>query len=105
MPPYRDFCSQDPHNLRASRALIPYLDPRSLHVHLGPIFIWAQMNDSMRRGPDAAEVVFAEGEVGLVEDPFLSWMARAAQVISGIPSTSGVGRCVPFRPMAGAVRA
>jgi hypothetical protein len=42
------------------------------------MFIWAQMNGLMRAGPDASEVIFAKGEVGLVEDPSLSQMARAA---------------------------
>jgi len=42
------------------------------------MFIWAQMNGLMRAGRDASEVIFAEGEVGLVEDPSLSQMARAA---------------------------
>jgi cytochrome c oxidase cbb3-type subunit I len=42
------------------------------------IFIWAQMNGLMRAGSDAAEVIFAKGEVGLVEDPSLSQTARAA---------------------------
>jgi cytochrome c oxidase cbb3-type subunit I len=42
------------------------------------MFIWAQMNGLMRAGPDASEVIFAKGEVGLVEDPSLSLMAQAA---------------------------
>jgi cytochrome c oxidase cbb3-type subunit 1 len=42
------------------------------------MFLWAQMNGLMRAGPDASEVIFAKGEVGLVEDPSLSQMARAA---------------------------
>jgi cytochrome c oxidase cbb3-type subunit 1 len=42
------------------------------------MFIWAQMNGLMRAGPDASEVIFAKGEVGLVEDPSLPQMARAA---------------------------
>jgi cytochrome c oxidase cbb3-type subunit I len=33
------------------------------------MFIWAQMNGLMRAGPDAAGVIFADGEVGFVEDP------------------------------------
>ena len=36
------------------------------------LFIWAQTNGLMRAGPDAAEVIFAKGEVGLVEDPSIS---------------------------------
>jgi cytochrome c oxidase cbb3-type subunit I len=42
------------------------------------MFIWAQMNGLMRAGPDASEVIFAKGEVGLVEDPSLSQMAQTA---------------------------
>ena len=41
------------------------------------MFVWAQMNGLMRAGPDAAGVIFADGEVGLVEDPSLSPGARA----------------------------
>ncbi|KWB64037.1 hypothetical protein WL37_20435 [Burkholderia ubonensis] len=40
------------------------------------LFLWAQMNDLMRAGPDAAEVIFAAGEVGLTEDPALSVVHR-----------------------------
>lgn len=43
------------------------------------MFIWAQMNGLMRAGPDAAGVIFADGEVGIVEDPSLSPSERAAQ--------------------------
>src|ERR1700676_385813 len=42
------------------------------------MFIWAQMNGLMHAGPDASEVIFAAGEVGLVEDPSLSQAAQAA---------------------------
>ena len=42
------------------------------------LFIWAQMNGLMHAGPDAAEVIFAKGEVGLVEDPSLAHGAQAA---------------------------
>lgn len=42
------------------------------------LFLWAQMNGLMRAGPDAAEVIFAEGEVGQTEDPALSASHRAA---------------------------
>ena len=41
------------------------------------MFVWAQMNGLMRAGPDAAGVIFADGEVGLIEDPSLSADARA----------------------------
>lgn len=41
------------------------------------IFIWAQINGLMRAGP-ASEVIFAKGEVGLVEDSSLSQITRAA---------------------------
>ncbi|KUY81192.1 cbb3-type cytochrome c oxidase subunit I [Burkholderia sp. RF4-BP95] len=40
------------------------------------LFLWAQMNGLMRAGPDAAEVIFAGGEVGQTEDPALSVMHR-----------------------------
>ncbi|KVV51456.1 hypothetical protein WT27_29610 [Burkholderia territorii] len=40
------------------------------------LFLWAQMNGLMRAGPDAAEVIFAGGEVGLTEDPALSDVHR-----------------------------
>lgn len=33
------------------------------------VFIWAQMKGLMRAGPDAANVIFAADEIGLVEDP------------------------------------
>jgi cytochrome c oxidase cbb3-type subunit 1 len=42
------------------------------------MFIWAQMNGLMRAGPDAAGVIFADGEVGFVEDPSLSPSEQAA---------------------------
>ncbi|AOJ16689.1 cbb3-type cytochrome c oxidase subunit I [Burkholderia vietnamiensis] len=42
------------------------------------LFLWAQMNGLMRAGPDAAEVIFAAGEVGQTEDPALSAPHRAA---------------------------
>ena len=42
------------------------------------LFIWAQMNNLMHAGPDASEVIFAKGEVGLVEDPSLAHAAQAA---------------------------
>src|SRR5215471_12855147 len=42
------------------------------------MFIWAQINGLMRAGSDASEVIFAKGEVGLVEDPSLSDTAQAA---------------------------
>lgn len=42
------------------------------------LFLWAQMNGLMRAGPDAAEVIFAEGEVGQTEDPALSASRREA---------------------------
>ena len=41
------------------------------------MFVWAQMNGLMRAGPDAAGVIFADGEVGLIEDLSLSADARA----------------------------
>ena len=31
------------------------------------MFIWAQTNGLMQAGPDAAQVIFAKGEVGMVE--------------------------------------
>jgi cytochrome c oxidase cbb3-type subunit 1 len=40
------------------------------------MFIWAQMNGLMRAGSDAASVIFAKGEIGLVEDPSLSATAQ-----------------------------
>jgi cytochrome c oxidase cbb3-type subunit 1 len=40
------------------------------------MFIWAQMNCLMRAGSDAASVIFAKGEIGLVEDPSLSATAQ-----------------------------
>src|ERR1700682_134987 len=42
------------------------------------MFIWAQTNGLMQSGPGAAQVIFAEGEVGLVEDPSISPTERAA---------------------------
>jgi cytochrome c oxidase cbb3-type subunit 1 len=42
------------------------------------LFIWAQTQGLMRAGPDAAGVIFAKWEVGLVEEPSLSQSARAA---------------------------
>lgn len=42
------------------------------------MFLWAQMNGLMRAGPDAAEVIFAKGELGQTEDPSLSSSHRAA---------------------------
>ncbi|QDW52848.1 MULTISPECIES: cbb3-type cytochrome c oxidase subunit I [Burkholderia] len=40
------------------------------------LFLWAQMNGLMRAGPDAAEVIFAAGEVGQTEEPALSASQR-----------------------------
>ena len=42
------------------------------------MFIWAQTNGLMQAGPDAAQVIFAKGEVGLVEEPSISPTERAA---------------------------
>ncbi|KUY62046.1 cbb3-type cytochrome c oxidase subunit I [Burkholderia sp. RF2-non_BP3] len=60
------------------------------------LFLWAQMNGLMRAGPDAAEVIFAGGEVGQTEDPALSVMHRerlqqaASQATRGsLPGPSG----------------
>lgn len=42
------------------------------------MFVWAQMKGLMRAGPEAAGVIFADGEVGLVEDPSMSPIKSAA---------------------------
>jgi cytochrome c oxidase cbb3-type subunit I len=33
------------------------------------VFIWAQMRGLMRAGPQAAQVIFDQGELGVVEEP------------------------------------
>jgi cytochrome c oxidase cbb3-type subunit I len=50
------------------------------------MFLWAQMKGLMRAGPDAAEVIFADGEVGLVEDPSLPSAQRTALQQAAAPS-------------------
>jgi cytochrome c oxidase cbb3-type subunit 1 len=41
------------------------------------IFIWAQTKGLMQAGPDAAQVIFAKGELGVVEEPSISATGRA----------------------------
>ncbi|KWB75316.1 cbb3-type cytochrome c oxidase subunit I [Burkholderia ubonensis] len=36
------------------------------------MFIWAQMRGLMEAGPDAAEVIFAKNEIGVVEEPAIA---------------------------------
>jgi cytochrome c oxidase cbb3-type subunit I len=40
------------------------------------MFIWAQTQGLMRAGPDAAQVIFEKGEVGVVEEPSISSRQR-----------------------------
>jgi cytochrome c oxidase cbb3-type subunit 1 len=42
------------------------------------LFIWAQMRGLMRAGPEAAQVIFDEGELGAVEEPAVPAIEREA---------------------------
>jgi len=42
------------------------------------MFIWAQTQGLMQAGPDAAQVIFEHGEVGVVEEPSISPRQRSA---------------------------
>jgi cytochrome c oxidase cbb3-type subunit I len=42
------------------------------------MFIWALTHGLMRAGPDAAQVIFEKGEVGVVEEPAISSRQRVA---------------------------
>jgi cytochrome c oxidase cbb3-type subunit 1 len=42
------------------------------------MFIWAQTRGLMRAGPEAAQVIFEAGELGIVEEPGISSTQRGA---------------------------
>jgi len=60
------------------------------------MFVWAQMNGLMRAGPDAAGVIFADGEVGLIEDLSLSLQTR--EPISSASRMPPVGEGMAMTP-------
>jgi cytochrome c oxidase cbb3-type subunit 1 len=59
------------------------------------MFIWAQTNGLMQAGPGAAQVIFAKGEVGLVEEPSISPTELAA--LQHIESKEAVEGTTPYK--------
>lgn len=56
------------------------------------LFIWAQSKGLMRAGPDAAQVIFEKGELGVVEEPAISSKRRAAlQTIESASADTSFG--------------
>lgn len=56
------------------------------------VFIWAQSKGLMRAGPDAAQVIFEKGELGVVEEPAISSKRRAAlQTIESASADTSFG--------------
>ena len=60
------------------------------------MFIWALTQGLMRAGPDAAQVIFEKGEVGVVEEPSVS--SRQRDSLQEIESSTGkVSQCSRVR--------